>query len=321
MFTLATLIFLLPFTAGANDSSATLAAGGLVLTQNAAVVMAAEDLSISPDRIDIRYVFENRSDEPVSTLVSFPLPRIDLAYYANSPIDIPSTDPVNFVDFTVSVNGAKVTPKVQQKAFLGGIDVTDKVTAAGLPISSLDPSFQPALAAMPADAVKALIASGLVEGDPAEPVTLFALWSLDVQFYWPMTFPPHTPVAVEHAYKPVSGAQLVTTDRIDGAGRDDLSKPYCIDGGTRRAMLKGFPKPTPDNEMPLRSARFIDYILVTAKNWQGSIEKFHLTIDKGEPGAILSLCLDGITKTGPTRFEFTATDYVPDSDLKLMILR
>lgn len=318
---MAALIFLLPFTVSANDSSATLASGGLVLTQNTAVVMAAEDLSISLDKIDIRYVFENRSDQPVSTLVSFPLPRIDLAYYANSPIDIPSTDPVNFVDFTVTVDGAKVTPKIQQKAFLGGIDVTDKLAATSLPVSSLDPAFHDKLAALPADAIKALIADGLVEGEPAEPDTLFPLWSWDVQFYWPMTFLPHVPVTVEHAYKPVSGAQFVTTDRIDGKARDDLSQPYCIDGGTRRAMLKGFPKPTPEVEMPLRSARFIDYILVTAKNWQGPIEKFHLTIDKGEPGAILSLCLDGIAKTGPTRFEFTATDYVPASDLKLMILK
>ena len=63
----------------------------------------------------------------------------------------------------------------------------------------------------------------------------------------------------------------------------------------------------------------LDYILTTARNWRGPIGRFHLTIDKGDPKGILSLCWNGLKKTGPTVFESTLTDFVPDRDIKLVI--
>ena len=60
----------------ANDSTAELAAGGLVLTRTDAIVMKSEDLYISADEVRVRYVFLNTSGKDVTTRVAFPMPDI-----------------------------------------------------------------------------------------------------------------------------------------------------------------------------------------------------------------------------------------------------
>jgi len=64
----------------------------------------------------------------------------------------------------------------------------------------------------------------------------------------------------------------------------------------------------------------LEYILTTARNWRGPIGRFHLTLDKGKPDNLLSLCWNGLTKTSPTTFEATITNFVPDHDIRLLVL-
>lgn len=54
----------------------------------------------------------------------------------------------------------------------------------------------------------------------------------------------------------------------------------------------------------------LKYVLVTAGNWLGPIQKFHLTIEKPSSDALVSLCAKGQTR-GPPTFTLTAQDYVP----------
>src|ERR1700748_148012 len=64
-----------------------------------------------------------------------------------------------------------------------------------------------------------------------------------------------------------------------------------------------------------------DYILSTGNNWKGGIGKFHLTLDKLKPANTLSVCWDGdLKKTSATTFEFSATDYRPTRDVKMVVL-
>jgi Domain of unknown function (DUF4424) len=63
----------------------------------------------------------------------------------------------------------------------------------------------------------------------------------------------------------------------------------------------------------------IAYVLRTANSWAGPIGKFRLTLDKGAAGNVISLCADGVTKTGPTTFVIEKTDYVPDRDLQILV--
>ena len=126
-------------------------------------------------------------------------------------------------------------------------------------------------------------------------------------------FPPGQAVVVEHAYTPVPTHTFFGKYDLDaGHLRDEA----CIDehfaAGARRRMS--------GQEYEMLGATILRYILVTANNWRGPIGRFHLTVDKGSTDAIVSLCRDGIRKTGPTTFEWQARNYVPDRDLTLLFM-
>ena len=76
MAALAALLGIAP--AAANDSSASLDAGGLNLTYNPNVRLESEDLYLSREEVRVTYHFHNVSDHDISTLVAFPLPAMEI---------------------------------------------------------------------------------------------------------------------------------------------------------------------------------------------------------------------------------------------------
>lgn len=60
-----------PAVVHANDSSALLEAGGIVLTTSADVTMESEDLTIGRTRVRVSYVFRNTGTKEVRTRVGF----------------------------------------------------------------------------------------------------------------------------------------------------------------------------------------------------------------------------------------------------------
>ncbi|MCG5247733.1 DUF4424 family protein [Methylorubrum extorquens] len=64
----------------------------------------------------------------------------------------------------------------------------------------------------------------------------------------------------------------------------------------------------------------VSYIVTTARNWAGCIGRFALTVDKGRADSLVSFCWQGVRKTGPTTFAWEARDYVPDSDLRVLLV-
>jgi len=60
----------------ANDSSAQLAAGGLVLTKSDSIEMQTEDLEIYRTAVKVRYTFVNTAKQDIVSRVAFPLPPV-----------------------------------------------------------------------------------------------------------------------------------------------------------------------------------------------------------------------------------------------------
>jgi hypothetical protein len=79
--------------AAANDSTASLAAGGLTLTYNPHISMESQDLYLSREEVRVVYRFRNRSDRDIATLVAFPLPSMIIGEEGN--YDFYGRDPVN----------------------------------------------------------------------------------------------------------------------------------------------------------------------------------------------------------------------------------
>ena len=61
-------------------------------------------------------------------------------------------------------------------------------------------------------------------------------------------------------------------------------------------------------------------MLVTGANWAAPIRDFQMTIDKGQPNALVSFCGTGVKKTGPTTFAVHYTNFTPTSDVAVLLL-
>ena len=173
--------------AAANDSTATLGAGGLVLTKSDDIALDREDLYVSATEIRVHYEFRNSGGRDVATTVAFPLPDIDLSYYSEVPITRPGADPVNFVDFSVSVDGKPVAPALDARALLNGEDITDYLSAKNLKFSFFADGFYDAL--MKADPAlrKELMARGIAQYDEYDNV--YPQWLDRTAFHWDQEFP------------------------------------------------------------------------------------------------------------------------------------
>lgn len=129
-------------------------------------------------------------------------------------------------------------------------------------------------------------------------------------YYWTQKFPAGRTVVVEHSYRPALWQSFA-----DKPSPEDAAK-YCLDAGTQKAIA-GIAKADPDK---MYFANGLNYILKTARNWTGPIGDFHLTIDKGDARNAVSVCLDGLKKTGPTRLELRKKDFVPERDLAVLVV-
>ncbi len=114
----------------ADDSAASIAAGGFVARRETRIVMAKEVLQISPDKIVVDYDFRNDTDQDVTTEVAFPVPP-----YSYGP-ESPAISDASFSNFQLLVGGKTVTYQTEAKATLNGKDVTATLTADKIDIAS-----------------------------------------------------------------------------------------------------------------------------------------------------------------------------------------
>ncbi|MBC8036726.1 MAG: DUF4424 domain-containing protein [Rhizobiales bacterium] len=309
----ASLLFLAAFSpASANDSIATLGAGGLILIRADTISMEKEDLFISPGEVRVNYVFRNNDAADRTYLMAFPMPQIDPQQYLESDISVPERNKENFMNFAVTVDGAKVEPKLEMRALSGGLDVTDMVSALGVPLNPLADETRTALAAIPREKLGPLIAMGAVavSDEGVSPA-----WSLKSTYYWQQNFPAKAPLAVAHTYTPAVGATFYYED---AGGDGNIAKDFCIDAGTAKAINSKIATGSKDSHYLMQ--RTIEYILTTGANWQGAIGDFRLVVDKGAPDAIVSFCMDGVKKISPTQFEVRKKDFYPTDELKILLL-
>jgi len=296
----------------ANDSTATLGAGGLVLVRADTVTMAKEDLFISPSKVTVDYVFRNNADEAKTYLVAFPMPDIEPGNYLDSDISIPAPEKENYMNFAVSVEGKDVAPKIEMRALSATLDVTDRLTALGIPLNPLSEDTAKKLKAIPAEKLKDLATLGavIISDDGSVPA-----WTLRSTYYWEQTFPANAEIKVHHDYTPAVGSTFFYESALK---EQNVGRDYCVDQGTASAIHKALLKGGQDN--PYLNQRTLEYILTTGANWQGAIEDFRLVVDKESPDTLISFCGEGVKKIGPTQFEMRKKDFYPTDEFRLLLL-
>jgi len=304
----------------ANDTSAELGAGGLVYARSDVVSIASETLFLSMDKVSVDYVFHNHADHDVETVVAFPMPDIELGPDAN--IAIPQLDD-NFLGFSVVADGQAIRPQLQQRAYAAGVDVTDVLEAAGLPVSPLAYyNGDMKLAELPQETLADMVSRGIFMADtdaasgryvdPIEPA-----WTLKSAYWWRMTFPANADLAVHHDYTPSVGGTVGVYFMDNAETAADYAHRYCTDASFVRGIEKRQKAAVAKGGYGYQE-RWLSYVLTTGGNWAGSIGHFRLIIDKGSTDNLVSFCGDGVKKTGPTRFEMEKTDFWPTRDLDIL---
>lgn len=328
-----------PALCAANDGFGGLSATGLQFGKSDRVRMVREDLFLSPNKVDVRYLFHNEGNETVAGEVIFPLPPISLAELTDTgfALDEARLRADNPVHFTARINGmpipirtdriAIVEPPYEQRTLARdrydapGREVTALLQEYRIPLSLHVEEVASFLARLPPSALQRLKASGLVElyeGSRPTP-----LWSIVLRYHWPQRFPAGQDMIIEHSYDPAppGGIFIWPAQEKDlDSYQQELIRDYCMDASTRKGIVKRLHPPGRGEMAGTGMAVFLEYVLTTANTWKGPIETFHLTIDKGKPSSILSLCIDGIRKTGPTRFEVEKSNFTPTADLRLLFV-
>ncbi|MFT4080697.1 DUF4424 family protein [Rhodomicrobium sp.] len=291
----------------ANDTSAAMEAGGLMPVQNTTVQIKSEVLTISPWRIEVEYVFVNRTESDVTTTVMFPMPDYPLREMHFSPWSVPYSGRPNFLQFTTQVDDidVKMTPEIRAVLPKSGRDVTDDLRKLGVPFYV---DLSPYRETMNENIYRKLIELGAIETiDEEEDVPL---WTVKTSFYWRQTFPAGKELRIRHRYIPGVFKSFVS----------EKEDEWCTDEAYK-AKVRSILKEKAEKSSYL-NGQAVKYILRTGANWAGPIERFKLKINKGSGVSLVSTCaISGlfIKKEGET-FVAEAQNYTPREDLNILFV-
>ena len=310
-------------TAQANDSAATLVAGGVVLEKTADIAMVSEDLRISVERIEVDYVFENLTGRDIDMTVAFPIPENFADDFPETFADdfdgLPAAQSGRLVDFTTSFEGRPVEAReVIEVVGLDGRRLTDLFRREGFPLSPVDRAYSydvfsgddPKIAAMKARMRRLGL---LGAGDSRK-------WKVRVSYVWPAIFPAGARVSVRHSYRPLAGAFHFSV-RPPGAPTEmeDFESWFKARFCPSAAQWDRLRRLTEEVGAPL--AREVGYVLRTGGNWARPIGSFRVTLDKDREDNVLLTCWKPpLTPTAPATMVFEARNYVPDQDLAFAIV-
>ena len=324
----------------ADDSAASIAAGGLVARRETRIVMAKEVLRISPNKVLVDYDFRNDTDQDVTTEVAFPVPP-----YSYGPENPDITD-ASFSDFKLLIDGKTVAYQAEAKATLEGKDVTAILTADKIDIASFghlketdgnNPAIQtPDVARLPQAEQQRLVKLGLFDAEDG-----WGLWTVQLKYHWTQTFPAHSTVHIQHQYTPVEGSELMLVATLKNVSEhkqptgDADSVKYGLEDMQRLEAL--CPDPSLLSGMIARidassagygqyaHPHWVDFILTSANTWKQPIEDFTLIIERGKPEeentqVSVSLCTPQnapVTKLDANTFQVHLSNFVPKDELRI----
>jgi Domain of unknown function (DUF4424) len=307
----------------ANDSTATTAAGGLVLRQSADIDMVAEDLFVSVEQVRVHYVFRNRAARDVNVTVAFPMPDRALSMEVESDVGYPS-------DFHTVVAGQPVSATLERHILARGVDRTALLEGLHIPLApDADGTghIVAALTALPPARRQELRRLGLTENDAYDDghgmtAHEVPMWTVRDTWYWQQVFPAGRDLVVDHRYRPGAGSSngtpLAFPDYRRSADGDAEAALYCADAD----FLASLDRLTRAGGEGTELADFrIGYILTTGANWRSPIGDFRLVVDKGSPRNLVSFCETGVRRISPTQFEVRHHNWRPTRDLQVLIVQ
>lgn len=294
------------------------AAGGLVLDPTADIVVAKQDVYLSVREVRVHYVYE--SDVAQSVAMGFPMPIVPID---GGPDDLggyqpEGSDHTNYAAASIKVGDREIKPVARESAYFNGVDITDELTALGIPAYVGDGELKAALAGVDAAKVADLVQREIIYldsyGDPQN-----VNWQYQSVLEWTQDFAAGA-TEVEISYTPMNGYPGDVHNQYFGEGEEiyiaEAREAYCIDD----ALLKAL------NKKRAAGAYFdliwLDFV-PSAEEKARPVKEFSLVVDKEftaewrDDMDYVAFCPMDSKKIAPTQFQWTATDITP-RDFKLV---
>ena len=284
------------------------AATGPVFVLPAGVSVERLDVHVSTYSVRLAYVFMTNTRQTMHFSFAMPDMPVDASPDAIGVAEgdrqagfTADTQPVNYLDLSVSVNGETPALTGHGRALLDGRDVTRRLRDADVPLLyDLDgetpwPNLQP-------DAHAKLAADGLLQLDAAQ-------WTYQADFAWDTVLEPGE-TRVEIGYIPVTRywTDINLDDFPEIATDGSATQAYCIDDAVRRAFLSG----------DLYYELYTVTHLGSRGGWHGPVGRYRLEVDKQHATDFIAFCPPNAKKVSPTRFEWIATDYTQDDEIGIL---
>jgi Domain of unknown function (DUF4424) len=314
----------------AAESLQELATGGLdlmAISNPAALVLSSEALAVSTKEVKFSYNFANNGATPLTVMYNFKFPDLD---FSDPDVEyaIPGSDPQNFLDASIIVDGRAARLNLTQRALLAGKDLSETLRQNKISLVPIG-AFQSEVNGLSEKIRDQLKTRGLiaeagtsVDGAPI----YFANWTVRTKASGDFAIPPMGNVSVELKYRVSLGVSPDTVLRKALRDQPGLApevaaqrKDYCVDGG----FLSGVDKiagASEANSSQIREERIRLIRGYAGANMPKAIE-FRLVANKGQPQDLISFCADNLKKISATEFEMKAKNFRPDADLKLLIIQ
>lgn len=320
-----------PHFAQADDGIAEIGAGGIVFQKSTNVSMDNEVLEISPDKVNVSYVFSNSSGNDVTTVVAFPVPPIICDSFMR---DETRDYPDNFVAYS---DGKPIKFDVETRAFI-------RSDLGGKPAFNLDPAVQSGQEitnllkskSLPTDcrrlgigdikhdrkthrsygiskSYKSAVSFGLASDATADPGVVY--YETRIKYYWQQSFPAGKPVVISHSYHPAAGEGTV-----------EIPKEYYPEYFKYLDQYRRFfadHLETAKYERQYDSKKgytytIVKFILTTANTWHGPIKDFKLVLPK--PAGLIVATLDGDISLQDGHVVVEKKNFAPTEDLSVFFI-
>ncbi|MEH6949912.1 DUF4424 family protein [Nitrobacter sp. NHB1] len=298
----ATTFAAIPALAESEGRGVGYAATGPVFDLPAGMSVERQEVHISLHSVRLAYIFKSPAHQTAHFSFAMPEMPVDAnpdiaALSENSEAAglAADTQPPNYLNLSVRVNGKPLAFAGHGHALLDGKDVTRQLLDAGVPLLS-GPDGESPWQHLPSQVQTKLEASGLVHGDTAQ-------WNYQADFEWDQTFEPGE-TRVEISYAPVSEYLSDIGSSVDPGG--SATRAYCIDDAVRRAFLR---KP---------SYELYSVTHLAAGGWRGPVGHYRLTVDKGAAVNLVAFCPLEAKNVSPTTFEWTAKNLTPERQLGVL---
>jgi hypothetical protein len=309
----------------ANGVISEFPAGGLVFKEAANIAIAREDLYLSIRQIKVHYIYRSDAKDTETHTIGFPMPKVPVnggPDFLGGSDAVSFADMRNYMDFKASVNGEPLDVKLHEFAWVNGVDISEELKAAGIPLIPTSDENDDALAGIDRKVLDELTKKGYFESYEGSDY-LDPLWEYQTVFEWSQDFAPGK-TEVEISYVPLNGYPSDFGQIYEGGGEYDeparvkeVADEYCLDDTMvkavkRRAEKGGYEVVTQG------------YVTTTGNFWKGPIEEFNLIVDKHDTGEgmkdaeLVAFCPLEANKISPTQFAWTAKDFEPKRDVRVL---